>query len=316
MNGTCSLADCGLSEGLTCELGHLELPQCPHFAKTDGKRLEAEASVNRVEGSSHRLPWTGRALGLNDMTLVSARSSPTLVGLIGPYNSGKTAFLTSLFIHFAKTGSVSSHLFAGSYSLRSWTQLQQYTVWPSAIGPNFPPHTPDSGERVPSLLHLAFRKEQNPIRDLLFTDAPGEWFTRWILDQNSENSQGAQWIAQNATHFLFFVDREALAGANVGKVRQQTQVLARVLAEQRRGRPVIAIWSKSDGECVPDVEEPIRKSLQSFFGNHLSFNTQVGDPRCLDVLESLLHKEPRTPYEYPRELMAKPTSPFLAYQIS
>ena len=218
-----------------------------------------------------------------------------MVGLIGPYNAGKTAFLTSLFVNFAKSAQIGSFSFAGSYTLQSFSHLKQYTEWPTNQGPTFPPHTPDSPERVPSLLHLAFREETQPIQDVLFTDAPGEWFTRWIQNQAAENARGARWIAEHATHFLFFVDRAALAGPDVGKTRQQIQTLARVLSEQRRNRPVYVIWAKSDLKRDIAIEALVRENLQKFFGDAQSFEVRAEDPECLKVLEQILMQTKTAP---------------------
>lgn len=296
MTGKCTHAPCGVKDGLSCEQGHVRLAACPYFKQLDQQESVPNAALVNEGHAAQRLPWTGRALGLSDLILASARSVPNLVGLVGPFNAGKTAFLTSLFVHFARTGAVADFGFAGSLTLHAWYRLKHYTNWPANQGPTFPPHTPDSADRVPSLLHLAFRERSSPVRDLLFTDAPGEWFTRWIQNQSSESARGARWIAENASHFLFFVDRHALAGPLVGKVRQDTLSLARVLSEHRRGQPVITVWAKSDLNTAPDVESPIREKLHKFFGDHASFDLHVEDPTCLKLLELLLQAPSPAPY--------------------
>jgi hypothetical protein len=313
MKGKCALPDCGVKDGLTCEEGHSELAKCPNFHAVNEEPTSHESGIVTDDETGQRLPWTGRALGLSDMMLVSARSSPVLVGLIGPFDAGKTGFLTALFAHFARSPTVGAYSFAGSYTLQAWTRLKQYTSWPTTYGPAFPPHTPDSAERVPSLLHLAFRDQAQPLRDVLFTDAPGEWFTRWMQNHSADNARGARWIVDHATHFLFFIDRVALAGPEVGKVRNELRVLARMLSEQRRGRPVIAIWAKSDLEPALDVEAPIREKLQKFFGDHPTFDLHVKDPACLNVLELILVKPPSALLNVHRPFVES-GSAFLAYQ--
>jgi len=312
MKDKCAQPDCGVPEGLSCEIGHTELAECPNFRKANADEpIPGSIDVN-VQDLGQRLPWSGRALGLSDLMLASARSSPTLVGLIGPYSAGKTAFLTSIFVHFAASGAVGPFEFAGSYSLEAWSQLKHYTEWPSNNGPSFPPHTPDSADRVPSLLHLALRVQAQAIQDILFTDAPGEWFTRWIQNQLAENSRGARWIADHASHFLFFVDRAALAGEHVGRARQDTLALARLLSEQRRDRPIVVIWAKSDLKCAPDVEAVIREKLLKFFGAHQSFEVHAEDPLCLDVLRLLL--KPRSAPRRVSRAEGATVSAFLAYR--
>jgi hypothetical protein len=288
MKGKCLLPDCGLKDGLACEIGHLDFTKCPKFEAVADTATDQIQGVVDDDGSGQRLPWTGRAMGLSDMMLVSARSSSSLVGLIGPFNAGKTSFLTSLFAHFSKTGTVSNFSFAGSYTIDAWDRLRQHTEWPAAHDPSFPPHTPDTADRVPSLLHLAFREGTELVRDLLFTDAPGEWFTNWVRNQSAEDARGARWIAEYASHFLFFVDRSALAGADVGKARQNTLTLARVLSEHRRDQPIAVIWTKSDEKYDENVEAPIREKLERLFGPHSSWNLDAEDPACLEILSQLL----------------------------
>ena len=276
--------------GLTCDLGYPTLTDCKHY-NVRNPELPIDSSTQSLSaGGSHRLPWSGRALGLNDIMLASARSSPVLIGLIGPFNAGKTAFLTSLYAHFCQTGQVGQYTFAGSYTLQAWESLKSYAEWPNISGPGFPPHTPDSGERVPSLLHLALRKGTEAIRDILFTDVPGEWFSRWQKDQDADNAQGARWIADRSSHFLFFVDRLALSerSTKMGMLRQETLTLARVLSEQMGARPITAVWTKSDLVDNTDMEIPVRQGIARHFGKHHSVDVRFDDGSCLQVLNHVL----------------------------
>src|ERR1700720_4490603 len=133
MKGECSLPTCGLKDGLNCDLGHFRPGDCTHFKSVSPQPVDVVGETS-VEGdeSGQRLPWTGRAFGLNDIMLVSARAPVSLIGLIGPFNSGKTTFLTSLFAHFSETGLVGKHSFAGSYTIDAWSRLKSYTEWPAA----------------------------------------------------------------------------------------------------------------------------------------------------------------------------------------
>lgn len=284
MKGNCTHVDCSVKSGLGCEMGHGHPSDCPHF-QIEKETIGSTDNLKSKEISSgYRLPWTGRALGLNDMVLATARSSALLVGLIGPFGAGKTSLLTSIFANLSKSGIINNYSFAGSYSIQAWEHLRKSTEWPTSQGPAFPSHTPDSADRVPGLLHLAFRKDKQIIEDVLFTDAPGEWFTRWIKNQSSESAQGARWIAEHSTHFLFFVDREALVGPDVGRVRHNILSLARVLSENRRNRPIAVVWTKSDTAFNTAVEGPIREKLTEYFGNYPSYELSVQDPKCLEIV--------------------------------
>lgn len=316
MTGTCRRADCGINEGLPCEMGLRNYEDCPEYVAASSRESSATTSPTRTDSTAdtehaQRLPWTGRGLGMADIVLVSARGPARLVGLIGPFNAGKTALLTAIFTHFARTGIVTDFAFSGSFTLHAWMQLRHYTTWPSPSGGTFPPHTPDTGERVPSLLHLAFRERTGRLYDVLFTDAPGEWFTRWVRDRTTDDAAGARWIAQHATHFIYVVDRQGLAGGDVGRVRHNTLALARVLGEHRRGRPLIAVWTKSDLQCDEEIEAPIRARLTELLGEHISVNVHVEDPACVGLLTRLLEELPSA--SQPTRAL-EPASAFVAYR--
>jgi hypothetical protein len=312
MSGSCKRVDCDVASGLPCEMGVRDFRQCALYQVIADSVIAPDSSRDDKsdDGSGLRLPWTGRALGLADMTLASARGPARMVGLIGLFNAGKTALLTAIYSHFAQKGVVASYSFAGSFSLQGWNELKDHTTWPSISGGMFPPHTPDTGQRTPSLLHLAFRSGSDAVRDLLFTDAPGEWFTRWVANETAVDAQGALWIAENASHFIFVVDRAGLAGPDVGRVRQNTLALARRLSEHRRGRPVIAVWTKSDEPHDEAIEGPMHARLTEYFGEHPSLKLHTADPKCVDLLDLLLRNRAELPRDKPRFI---PASAFLAY---
>ena len=312
MSRTCSRSDCDIALGMPCEMGNREAAACSYYSAGVQASVAIEPMANVVEDASGiRLPWTGRALGLADIILAASRGRASLVGVIAPFNAGKTGLLTAIYSHLAQTGQAADFNFAGSFSLQAWNELKNHTAWPSLSNGTFPPHTPDNGQRTPGLLHLAFRAGDNPIRDVLFTDAPGEWFTRWLTNEAAEHSAGARWIAENATHFIYVVDREGLAGDDVGPIRQNTLALARLLAEHLLGRPVIAVWTKSDKQCDEEVEAPMRARLVELFGKHVSLNLHVHDPACLDLINLVLKKLEEAPWPKPQTAR---TSAFLAYE--
>lgn len=284
----CSDPKCGIQDGLTCHKGWTNLSDCPSFVKVPSDETKSEEG-NLVAPEGRRLPWSGRALGTEDMTMVAARSPTSLIGLIGVRDAGKTAFLSSLFSHFSTVGTLAGHAFSGSLTLGGWDELRKPTEWPNVSGPSFPPHTPMRGGRIPSLLHLSFRRLNDCLRDVLFTDAPGEWFSNWIMTQSSQAAEGARWIAEHSSHFLFFVDRKALAEEGGAKARGQIIQLARLLAENCGNRQIIVVWSKSDFENRNIENEAfVRERLSLHFGEHPSFELAKNTNTCLRVLEMIL----------------------------
>jgi hypothetical protein len=144
------------------------------------------------------LPWSSNSLGIVDLQFIAGRSKPLLIGIIGPHNAGKTTLLTVLYLLLSQGWRVKGRRFVGSYTLGGWENLAHSLRWTPNQGPHFPPHTPNDAGRLPGLLHLAFRRDDGVLEDVLLTDAPGEWFERWAIDKGAPNLDGARWISSNS----------------------------------------------------------------------------------------------------------------------
>jgi len=249
---TCFVPDTG------CDLGHTDLSQCPAWC------CQAEAtSVESEETNEVLLPWSGSALGLADLGFIAGRARPFIVGVAGPQNAGKTTLLGAWYLLLGRGAvRVSNREFAGSYSLSGWEAVAGSMRWNPGQPPSFPPHTSSRNGRAPGLLHLAFwDADEARSMDYLFTDAPGEWFQKWAINRDSAEGAGARWIADRADIFLVVADREALSGENMGTARSALRLLARRLADERRGRPVALVWTKSDVAVTPEMERAVRDAV-------------------------------------------------------
>lgn len=255
MTGQCALDGC--FPDTTCALGHLCKKNCDQWL--DDAETEMEETKPEQKQSSD-LPWNGYSLGLQDLAVIAGRSSPGVVGLIGPPESGKTSLLAFLYMWLLKHGRVGKWLFSGSWSLGAWESVVHHSRWVGDPPPSFPPHTSSSG-RFPGLLHLAFRDEESGrLRDVLFTDAPGEWFTQWAASPNANHIEGAKWVIQNANIVLLLIDSGALSDrAKVPAARRATRDLIDRVAADFSG-PVAAVWTKSDLTAL----DPARKSVETY----------------------------------------------------
>ncbi len=189
-----------------------------------------------------------------------------------------------MFSHLAVSGTVSEHKFAGSYSLGGWESLRQPATWPAQSGPTFPAHTADNGQRAPSLLHLSLRRGEETSKDLLFTDAPGEWYSRWVGKRSASDAKGARWIVEHSHRFILVADCAALGGPDVGIAREKLLSLARPLSEARSSREILVVWTKSDAQRSKETESVVAERLKGLFGPHDSLETNVHSVDCLAVL--------------------------------
>lgn len=249
---TCFAPDTG------CDLGHTDLSKCSrwHGAKV------TDAADESLSGEM-LMPWSGSAFGLADLGFVSGRGKPMVIGVVGPQNAGKTTLLAAWYLLLGRgLIGVEDQLFAGSYTLSGWEAVAGSMRWAPGQSPRFPAHTTSRGGRAPGLLHLTFRGEKcGRSVDYLFADAPGEWFQRWAINTDSDEGAGARWVSDNADAFMIVADREALAGESMGTARGSLQRIAKRLGAERGTRPVALVWTKSDVDIRPEMEEAVRSSV-------------------------------------------------------
>lgn len=263
---TCFVPDTG------CGLGHTDYLQCTAWGKRDEVTSTTPERVDEI-----LLPWSGSALGLADLGFVSGRTRPFIVGVAGPQNAGKTTLLGAWYLLLGR-GAVGAadREFAGSYSLAGWEAVSGAMRWEPGQLPGFPPHTSSRSGRAPGLLHLAFwdASEARAV-DYLFTDAPGEWFQKWAVNQESVEGTGARWIANRADVFLIVADCEALSGGSMGAARNALRLLARRLASERRGKPVAFVWTKADVSISPEIEGAVREAVFGVIPDAVEFSVSV-----------------------------------------
>ena len=295
----CPVSHCYAPE-VSCNLGHA-LNECPHFrAGETAQPKEAEPTSTELP-----LPWAGAAMGTDDLGFVAARSAPRLLGLVGSHNAGKTTLLVAWFLLLSRGVRMPERLFAGSCSIGGWENLAHWLRWlPGGGGPSFPPHTSLSDQRQPGLLHLTFRRNDGALEDVLLTDAPGEWFARWIVNRDDPSAEGARWTIQKSDALAIVIDCEALAGPDRGVARSQLFDLAQRLADECSDRPIIVVWTKSDVKIDVGlraaVEERLKQRLPTaphFSVTIKSAGTPSGDEALLAPFVSFLttaRTEPRT----------------------
>lgn len=285
MAGNCSREDCYPEETGCNHEGCDILSDCKFYKKT-GEANSEENQSEKDDESFLRVPWTGNSLGLQDLNFLSATSKITVIGIAGVASAGKTTYLATLYCLLRNGHQIGDYHFAGSLTLSGWENLSWYLSWKEKNSIQFPPHTSSNSGRIPGLLHLSLRNGAGEKKELIFTDAPGEWFDSWAFNQNDPNADGAVWIHKNADAFLLFSDCDLLSGEELGKSRKQIKMVADRIKQNLGDRPFGLIWSKSDISLDDEIVEQISGYIQnSPISNYLEFRTSVREGR-----NSIFHK--------------------------
>lgn len=260
---------------ISCRRGEPLLTDCEVWCSAKRKAQGGAGTAEpKIDTRSIRLPWSGAALGTTDLPFVTGRSEPKLVAVIGPHNAGKTTLLGLFYQQIGRRGLLGDAKFAGSYSLEGWEAIAHAMRWEAGV-PRFPPHTSSGSGRAPGLLHMASRRSDTGIADLLFADSPGEWFQRWAIEPLAADAEGAAWLLERASALLIVADCEALAGEQRGPARNDIIQLVRRVAAARRGRPAALVWTKADVAVPAAIREAVTKAVKLVMPDIVDFETSV-----------------------------------------
>ena len=182
---------------------------------------------------------------------------------------------------FLEHGEIPGWVFAGSWTLGAWESLVQPSRWTAEPPPSFPPHTSSSG-RIPGLLHLTLRNEKGVVRDVLFTDAPGEWFTVWSKAPHLGGAAGARWVVEHSDVILLLVDSDALSDeTTLPQARRATRDLTERVGALAQHLPLGFTWTKTD--IVPDeaIRRAIERSRSEFVPDSEVWQTTIKTPSTI-----------------------------------
>jgi hypothetical protein len=244
------------------------------------------ASANEQQA---RVPWSGSALGLADLFVLSSRARHLLIGVLGAHDSGKTTLLTANYLKILESGMLAARSFSGSWTLGAWESLAAWMRFQGKREPSFPPHTPRGTGRVPGMLHLALRADDAGFRDVFFTDAPGEWFTRWAVKEDAPDAEGARWVVEHSDAFLVVADCKRLSGEGRASARNELRQLLERLGNHAAGRPVALVWTKREHTVPEGIRRSIMEALEANLPQAVELSSSVSAPDSfVDVLAMII----------------------------
>lgn len=313
MSEECSNPTCFVHVGESCSEGESDVNCCKHWTKQTNKEISEPAEIIK---KPVRVPWSGSALGSSDLMNITPRGRSILIGVLGAQNTGKTTLLTGNYLQLLRGKMVADATFAGSQTLGAWESLASWARFDSTSPlASFPPHTPRGTERIPGLLHFALRKNNDEFRDILLTDAPGEWFTRWSIEQNASDAVGAKWVVENADAFLIFADCEKLSGSKRGQARSELRQLIERLGNHVKNRPTTLVWAKNDQVPREGIVNAIRKALNENIPHAVEVDTTIEKPESLTAaLETVVSATWSPPLSIPIFEPVIQTNPFAAFR--
>lgn len=255
----CRYSDCQedwKEQNPTCLCGETDYKKCENYIGGQEEKAVPTEVPNDEVTKDIVIPWSSTSLGSTDLEYISAIQHPYIIGVIGQAKSGKTTFLATLYMLLRNGKTIGNYTFAGSYTLLGWEKIAQFLTFNTHKKISFPPHTSANMARVPGLLHLLFKDENDVYKDVILTDAPGEWFTEWAKSAEDHAAIGAKWIDDAADAFIMVADCTAFK-TNVGKERHALMQIVDRIKNTHNKRPIALAWTKSDQDLSQEIKERI-----------------------------------------------------------
>lgn len=193
----------------TCLLGKASPQECEFYSFVPP--FSAEKPSKDIRASSpERTFHAGSELGTFDALEISSGSYAHVVGLLGPYNAGKTCFLLSLYLMASRQLLPEGYLFRRSLTLQGLEdRAHRLREWRGGPLPEkLADHTNLADDRRPGFIHLGLVRHGEPI-DLLLSDLPGEWTTS--LMNRAETAERWEFL-KRADGIIVVFDGEELTG--------------------------------------------------------------------------------------------------------
>lgn len=259
-----------------CKCGEPNHTKCNNYIGNQKIKDNNEEQLNAKQQEGLLLSWHGNAMGELDIAWLNVKKQPLIIGVIGPADAGKTTLLAALYMLLRGGKSIGDYTFAGSYTLLGWEKLAHFLSFNTHKKIHFPPHTSSKEARLPGLLHLILKDKNGNLHNILFTDAPGEWFINWAKSSEAPESKGARWIDENADAFVIIADTKAFS-ENIGSSRRVLTSIAERMKNTHQNRPTVLAWTKATFEIDNTVKYGISERVKTNLHSVKVFDTAVID---------------------------------------
>ena len=129
---------------------------------------------------------------------------------------------------------------------------------------------------------MALRNKKGMVRDVLFTDAPGEWFTVWAKAPDHEGAGGARWVIEHSNVILLLVDGSALANEEtLPQARRATRDLTERVGALASHIPLGFTWTKTDVEPSVVTRDTIERARSQFAPTSEVWRTTIEAPATI-----------------------------------
>jgi hypothetical protein len=269
-----------------CLCGEVDYKKCQNYVYT--QETGNTQDVDEIKKNlAYTLPWNGSAMGSLDTQFLTIKRPPTVIGVVGHSKTGKTTLLACLYMLLRNGKKIDGYEFCGSYTLIGWEKISHFLKLNSNKKLSFPPHTSANMNRVPGLLHLKLKDIHGIIQDVLFTDAPGEWFSEWAKTADSETGKGARWIDENADAYILIADTNSFK-ENTGSARHALMQIIERIKNTHNKRPTALIWTKSDVDIEGFIKERITSQVKSHLPDIDDYNVAVINRSSENDLDNIL----------------------------
>ncbi len=209
MLAECPQENCTVATTGQCLLNHDPAQSCPHYRSLGDDVDMTDELLDEPEEHPRFQP--SNTLTADRLADIMGDRYCTMIGIVGPPDSGKTAALVSTYLLLSH-GRLKGFEYADSRSLMALDEISRGARrWTDGTPPDqMTAHTELSEDRAAGFLHLRIRDNQTLVPvDFLLPDLPGEWSTAMVEESRFDRLQ----FLERADVIWLMVDGQRLATA-------------------------------------------------------------------------------------------------------